>query len=218
MGLSGVALLRSSPPWALPPMHLRSAGWLFVDTPAFRWRPTTASVWWVALPVVAVSWAWAWAEAQRPSLQQPTATTPHPSNHTPEQQHHYHHLLLLLHLLLLHLLLHHFLHLFHLLPGGPGGGHKGSLQRAVTARTADRKTGQNVRRHDLDRSYASMIKQKKKKKPLPPPPTILLTIRPTTTRLRFLAGLLVLRLRLKKGNSVVDWLQRPGRGGPSMLR
>jgi len=45
--------------------------------------------------------------------------------------------------------------------GGPGGGHKGSLQRAATARTADRKTGQNVRRHDLDRSYASMIKQKK---------------------------------------------------------
>jgi len=47
------------------------------------------------------------------------------------------------------------------LSGGPGGEHKGSLQRAVTARTADRKTGQNVRRHDLDRSYASMIKQKK---------------------------------------------------------
>ena len=47
------------------------------------------------------------------------------------------------------------------LSGGPGGEHKGSLQRAVTARTADRKTGHNVRRHDLDRSYASMIKQKK---------------------------------------------------------
>ena len=54
------------------------------------------------------------------------------------------------------------------LSGGPGGEHKGSLQRAVTARTADRKTGQNVRRHDLDRSYASMIKQKKKKTPRPP--------------------------------------------------
>ena len=40
-------------------------------------------------------------------------------------------------------------------------GKKGSLQRAATARTADRKTGQNVRRHDLYRSNASMIKQKK---------------------------------------------------------
>jgi len=41
---------------------------------------------------------------------------------------------------------------------------KGSLQRAATARTADRKTGQNVRRHDLHRSNANMIKRKKKKK------------------------------------------------------
>jgi len=44
----------------------------------------------------------------------------------------------------------------------PGRRAKGSLQRAATARTADRKTGQNVRRHDLYRSNASMIKQKKK--------------------------------------------------------
>jgi len=43
----------------------------------------------------------------------------------------------------------------------PGRRAKGSLQRAATARTADRKTGQNVRRHDLDRSDSSMIKQKK---------------------------------------------------------
>ena len=43
----------------------------------------------------------------------------------------------------------------------PGRRAKGSLQRAATARTADRKTGQNVRRHDLYRSNASMIKQKK---------------------------------------------------------
>jgi len=34
----------------------------------------------------------------------------------------------------------------------PGRRAKGSLQRAVTARTADRKTGLNVRRHDLYRS------------------------------------------------------------------
>jgi len=47
---------------------------------------------------------------------------------------------------------------------GLGGGQKGSLQRAATARTADGKTGQNVRRHDLYRSNASMIKQKKIKK------------------------------------------------------
>jgi len=38
---------------------------------------------------------------------------------------------------------------------------RGSLQRAATARTADRKTRQNVRCHDLYRSNASMIKQKK---------------------------------------------------------
>ena len=38
---------------------------------------------------------------------------------------------------------------------------KGSLQRAATVRTADRETGQNVRRHDLYRSNASTIKQKK---------------------------------------------------------
>jgi len=38
---------------------------------------------------------------------------------------------------------------------------KWSSQRAATARTAERKTGQNVRRHDLHRSNASMIKQKK---------------------------------------------------------
>jgi len=43
----------------------------------------------------------------------------------------------------------------------PGRRAKGSLQRAATARTADRKTGQNVPRHDLHRSNASMIKQKK---------------------------------------------------------
>jgi len=34
----------------------------------------------------------------------------------------------------------------------------GSLQRAATARTADGKTGPNVRRHSLDRLYASMVK------------------------------------------------------------
>jgi len=45
--------------------------------------------------------------------------------------------------------------------GQAGRRAKGSLQRAATARTADRKTGQNVRRHDLHRSNASMIKQKK---------------------------------------------------------
>ena len=39
---------------------------------------------------------------------------------------------------------------------------KGSLQRAATARTADGKTGRDVRCHSLDRLYASMIKQKKK--------------------------------------------------------
>ena len=50
----------------------------------------------------------------------------------------------------------------------PGRRAKGSLQRAVTARTADRKTGQNVSRHDLDRSNASMIKQKKLPSRLPP--------------------------------------------------
>ena len=44
---------------------------------------------------------------------------------------------------------------------GLGRVQKGSLQRAATGRTADRKTGQNVRRHDLYRSNASMIKQKK---------------------------------------------------------
>jgi len=42
---------------------------------------------------------------------------------------------------------------------GLGRGQKGSLQRAATA--ADRKTGQNLRCHDLYRSNASMIKQKK---------------------------------------------------------
>ena len=46
----------------------------------------------------------------------------------------------------------------------PGRRAKGSLQRAATARTANRKTGQNVRRHDLYKSNTSMIKQKKKKK------------------------------------------------------
>jgi len=35
---------------------------------------------------------------------------------------------------------------------------KGSLQRAATARIADRKIGQNLRRHDLYRSHASMDK------------------------------------------------------------
>jgi len=44
---------------------------------------------------------------------------------------------------------------------GLGRGQKGSLQRAATAQTVDRKTGQNVSRHDLYRSYVSMIKQKK---------------------------------------------------------
>jgi len=44
---------------------------------------------------------------------------------------------------------------------GLGGGQKGSLQQAATGQTADRKTGQNVRRHDLYRSNASMIKEKK---------------------------------------------------------
>jgi len=43
----------------------------------------------------------------------------------------------------------------------PGRRAKGSLQRASTARTTDRKTGQNVRRHDVYRSNASMVKQKK---------------------------------------------------------
>jgi len=43
----------------------------------------------------------------------------------------------------------------------PGRRAIGCLQRAATARTADRKTGQNVRRNDLPRSNASMIKQKK---------------------------------------------------------
>jgi len=43
----------------------------------------------------------------------------------------------------------------------PGRRAKGCLQRAATVRTVDRKTGQNVRRHDLPRSNASMIKQKK---------------------------------------------------------
>ena len=42
---------------------------------------------------------------------------------------------------------------------------KRGLQRAATALTADRKTGQNVRRHDLYRSNASMIKQKKNRFP-----------------------------------------------------
>ena len=51
----------------------------------------------------------------------------------------------------------------YLLWGSAGRRAKGSLQRAATARTADRKTGHNVRRHDLRRSNASMIKQKKKK-------------------------------------------------------
>jgi len=44
----------------------------------------------------------------------------------------------------------------------PGRRAKGSLQRAATARTVDRKTGQNVRRHGLHRSNASMINQKRK--------------------------------------------------------
>ena len=50
------------------------------------------------------------------------------------------------------------------LPSGdrPGRRANGSLQRAATARTADRRTGKNVRRHDLYWSNASMIKQKKK--------------------------------------------------------
>jgi len=49
----------------------------------------------------------------------------------------------------------------YLLWGQAGRRAKGSLQRAATARTADRKTGHNVRRRDLHRSNASMIKQKK---------------------------------------------------------
>ena len=50
----------------------------------------------------------------------------------------------------------------HIRGTGLGGGPKGSLQRAATAKTADGKTGQNVRRHSLDRLLASMIKQNKK--------------------------------------------------------
>ena len=49
----------------------------------------------------------------------------------------------------------------HLFSGQAWRRAKGSLQRAATVRTADRKTGQNVRRHDLYRSNASMNKQKK---------------------------------------------------------
>jgi len=45
---------------------------------------------------------------------------------------------------------------------GLGGGQKGNLQRAATARTADGKNGQNVRRHSLDMLNASMIKPKNK--------------------------------------------------------
>jgi len=45
---------------------------------------------------------------------------------------------------------------------GLGGGQRGSLGRAATVRTADRQTGQNVRRHDLDKSNVSMNKPKKK--------------------------------------------------------
>ena len=53
------------------------------------------------------------------------------------------------------------------LPSWDRPGRRGSLQRAATARTADRKIGQNVRRHDLCGSHASMNKRKeKKKKPL----------------------------------------------------
>jgi len=37
---------------------------------------------------------------------------------------------------------------------------KGILQHAATARTADRRTGQNIHRHDLYKSHASMNKQK----------------------------------------------------------
>jgi len=45
--------------------------------------------------------------------------------------------------------------------GRPGRRATGSLQRAATARTADEKTGQKVRRHSLVRLYASMNKQEK---------------------------------------------------------
>jgi len=51
---------------------------------------------------------------------------------------------------------------FYFLGTGLGGGRKRSLQLAAMARTADRKTGQNVRRHDLYSSNASMNKQKNK--------------------------------------------------------
>ena len=60
-----------------------------------------------------------------------------------------------------------FVNFFGRVYGQAGWRAKGSLQRAATARTADRKIGQNARRHDLHRSNASMIKQKKK--PRPPP-------------------------------------------------
>jgi len=44
----------------------------------------------------------------------------------------------------------------------PGWMAKGSVQCVTTARSADRKTRKDVRRHDLDRSHASMNKPNKK--------------------------------------------------------
>jgi len=43
----------------------------------------------------------------------------------------------------------------------PGRRAKGELATSRLVRTANRKTGKNVRRHDLYRSHASMNKQKK---------------------------------------------------------
>ena len=50
-------------------------------------------------------------------------------------------------------------HLF-FLGTGQGGGRKISLQCPLTEREADGQSGQNVRRHSLDRFYASISKQK----------------------------------------------------------
>jgi len=64
-----------------------------------------------------------------------------------------------------HFLLCHFLGARHIFLGQVCAEGKGSLQRAATVRTADRKIGQNVRRHGLDRLNASTIKQKKTPQP-----------------------------------------------------
>ena len=65
----------------------------------------------------------------------------------------------------MHFLLCHFLGARHIFLGQVCAEGKGSLQRAATVRTADRKIGQNVRRHGLDRLNASTIKQKKTPQP-----------------------------------------------------